>query len=734
MGILMLNAALRIHGHGLDGFYRVVAIPPGVEHVWLGFIGPCKDAESDEPTSTREWPAPGSVVRVEKSLLQDLEVTGSATQIDIRAMSHRLSHELLDDKARRIWERRCALAKPFLNHETLCNALEDKGGLGPVVRLAMQTGAGSRPGVYRAWILLCVHGFDTTSLVPDFPLCGAPGVRRPIAEGMRKAGAKTFREQMGEIELHPQRGVTAEDRIKMTLHYKALVKPGMAFRKIFTQIIQRVYVVAYRQTPKGREPILPEQGTYPNLRQARYIIKTQLNALDRCRLRTTEGHFNRNQRGLVGRMYDNVYGPGHAYAIDSTIGDVFLRSSINRAWFVGRPIIYFVVDVWSTAIVGFYICLTGPSWEMAKLALFSVAGDPHLLAELWGWEYVPILTPHPTLPRALWCDRGEYLSLGARDTASLLLFDPSFNAAYRPDYKGMVEVVHRIGKDEQYCVIPGAFDARRKELELKAQYRDAGLTIREYARYLQCCVNHYNSTADRRHRLTAEMIAAGAHPSPAGLWRFGHEVGTGYLKHTPRELFMRALLARKPAVSRRDGVFMESLQYESDTARTEEWSATARNFGSRMLETFHFPGSTSRIWLPDASNYLQEFCLRANARASDDLTLDDWRDGLAASKLQHAPSDLERQRLESALAFRSQTDDMVRAAQAKNRAAGERIQDDAPSMREARRMEMLEPTAKPAKSQVVMSSAHVAIEQLQDHHKMLDEFFAELNRKAAGGA
>jgi putative transposase len=733
MAILMVNAAFRIHDQGLDGLYRVVAIPPGSEHAWLGFIGPGEDSAGDENGSRKTPLAPGSVVRVSTSLMKELEQAGAATDVEMHAAGHRLRPELLDGRQRTIWERRCALAKPFLNHTALCNALEETGGLGPVIKLALLTEACSRASAYRVWELLCVRGFDVSSLVPDFALCGAPGVRRPISKSARKAGAKTFCERIGGVEPHPQRGVTAQDRIKIAFQYKALMRPGMAFQKIYVQIIQRLYVSSYRQTPKGLEPVLPEQGTYPNQRQARYIVETELKAVERRRLRTTEGHFNRNHRGLVGRMYDNVYGPGVAYAIDSTVGDVFLRSSINRAWFVGRPVVYFVVDIWSTAIVGFYLCLTGPSWDTAKLALFSVAADSQMLAELWGGDAASVLNPHPTLPRSLWCDRGEYLSLGARETGTLLLFDPSYNPAYRPDYKGMVEVVHRIEKDEQFCLIPGAFDARRKELELKSQYRDAGLTIREYARYLQCCINYYNATADRRHRLTAEMIAVGVHPSPAGLWRFGHEAGMGYLKLTPQEQLMRALLAKKQAVSRRDGVFMESLHYESETAHAEEWSAMARNFGSKALEAYHFPGSTSRIWLPDANCRLQEFRIRPNARAPEDLTLDDWRDALATSKGQHSPSDLERQRLEFALSFRSQTENMVRAAQAKNLAAEERDAQQAPAIRDARRMEMLQPLSKPLGQEPESPPPQSAGGPLLQHQKMLDEFFAELNRKAAGG-
>jgi putative transposase len=257
MAILMLNAALRIHHSGLNGLYRVVAMPPGTDHVWLGFIGPDPIAAGDEKESRKTSPALGSIVRVANSLIQELEEAGSAAEVEMHAAGHRLCPELLEGRPRTIWERRCALARPFLNHTILCNALEEKGGLGLVIKLALLTKAGSRASAYRVWELMCIYGFDVSSLVPDFALCGAPGVRRPIGDSIRKAGAKTLRERMGGIEPHPQRGITAEDRIKIAFHYKALMRPGMAFQKIYVQIIQRLYAPSYHQTPRGQEPILP---------------------------------------------------------------------------------------------------------------------------------------------------------------------------------------------------------------------------------------------------------------------------------------------------------------------------------------------------------------------------------------------------------------------------------------------------------------------------------------------
>jgi putative transposase len=336
---------------------------------------------------------------------------------------------------------------------------------------------------------------------------------------------------------------------------------------VYEKIILHGYVSSYEQTDKGLIPVIPPQGTFPNQRQVRHVIATDVDKLERILRATTKGHFDRNKRGLRGMAIDGVSGPGHTYAIDSTVADMYLRSSINRSWLIGRPIVYVIVDMWSTAVVGFYICLSAPSWATAKVSLFSSLCRPGLLADLWGFDGITSLDPAPALPFRLLCDRGEYLSQGAARTGIDLGLNAAFNPAYRPDLKGLVEVLHRIVKDEQYSsFVPGAMDARRRELELRPDLRESMMTMREYAQYLHLAFTQYNLFADRTHRLTGDMIAAGVVPSPAGLWRFGHEAGFGFLKAIPEQRLITSLLPVADVSVRRNGIFMAQLQYQAEVA------------------------------------------------------------------------------------------------------------------------------------------------------------------------
>jgi len=627
MEALIFNSVLRVAQGTLRGLHRVLAVEPGGEIAWLAHIGTWPEADDQ---CIPQPPERLTIQRVPVATLEGLETEGQLRSAEVHRIGKYLTDpSVLKDYERKLWDTRRRQAAPFLDAGALRTSLTVHGSIAPLVRASMKAAKTSKATAHRLWNLLCLLGFDLASLYPQFHRCGAPGVLRPVENGRIKPGMKSFRERVGGPISHPQRGATADDRSKILHHARVLMKPGLSQRRLYALIINRVYVTTYIDTDHGREPVVPDQGTYPTPRQVRYIIESGIDKLERIRFKTTEGHFQRNLRGLRGRSYDNVPGPGHAYAIDSTVGDIHLRSSICRAWPIGRPIVYVMVDVWSTAIVGFYACLKGPSWDTAKLALFSGCSDPQLLAALWGYEYFDVLTPAPRLPFHLWTDRGEYVSEAARQTCEMLGVSMAVNQAYRPDLKGLVEVLHRIAKDWQSPFVPGAIDARRPEYELRPDAKLSALTLRDYVQFLQSVFSEYNLCADRSHRLTSEMMACGVQATPAGLWRFGHEAGFGFLKTVPQDRLITGLLQQSTAVARRNGIFLANLQYEAQVAHAEKWTEHARNHGVITHTAFHYPGSVSRFWWPDAAGTLHEFNLRGNALTPGETTLEEWQDALA---------------------------------------------------------------------------------------------------------
>lgn len=491
-------------------------------------------------------PLIGKILWMDRAELQSLKEGEEILPIEIEQQNRTLSvADALD------YECRKKVMAPFLEFSHFREQILLHQGIGGLVREVIDSGK-SKSFAYTNFSLLCKYGFQESSLQPTRFRCGAPDVPKPCdPNGRKKPGAKTVEQRIarahGTLLCPEQPAMSSEWAKRIMAADKQIATPKPNIPERVTVILNSSFVTRYKHEDGKLIAIDPKLGEYPNRRQIQRVLERDIPRLQRLLEKTTKGHFARSMRGIVARNWKGVAGPGHTWAIDSTIGDIYLRSSVNRAWIVGRPVVYIVVDVWSTAIVGFYVCLRGPSWDTAKVSLFSAAAPQELLGELWGYQPMFSLSPVPTMCAVLMCDRGEYLSKGASITGAKLIPCLSYAAPYRPDWKGIVEVLHRIAKDRQYHFVPGAIDQRRKEYDLRnINPEESVLTVRDYTAYLYTIFTEYNLRADRRHRIDSHMQAAGVFPSPAGLWRWGHEVGIGLRRGlTQTELIAVAASSRR---------------------------------------------------------------------------------------------------------------------------------------------------------------------------------------------
>lgn len=736
---LIHNTAFRILDGQDAGIYRLILDEIQIGKVAVVRLDPLEEsrkskggrkrlAQTRKPRKKAPPPMLGEILWVDRNELHGLKEGEEITEIEIEQDNYALSPA---DEA--VFSFRKDKMAPFLDFDHFREMVLIHRGIGGLVNEIVTTGC-SEAFVRKNFSLLCRYGFTESSLRPTrSPKCGAPGVPRPCDPGGRKkAGAKTIKEKValayGQVIAPDQPGMSSKWADAIMAADKRIASPKPLMPERCKLIIESALIKRYTPVDGKLARSDVKLGELPNLRQIRRVIEREIPRLQRLLEKTTKGHFTRSLRGLIGRNWKGVVGPGHTWAIDSSIGDIYLRSSVNRAWIIGRPIVYIIVDVWSTAIVGFYVCLDGPSWAMAKVALFCATAAPELIGELWGYEAMPSLYPAPSMCAVLMCDRGEYLSKAAKITGAKLIPCLSYAPPYRPDLKGLVEVIHRIEKDRQYYFVPGAIDQRRAEFELRRyDPSKAVLTIPEYVAYLYQIFTTYNLTAPRQERLDAHMHAAGVFASPAGLWRYGHEIGIGVRRNLSFSDLVTNLLPAEPAHVTRRGVMLLGMQYESRTIDEQQWTALARNFGTWDIEANYFPGSVSRIWTPaPASTGLLDLRLSDNSTASHELTFDEVMDAFTFGKLGNAQN--EHIRLMMALESRQKTMDIIARAKELTADAIQKHSGTMPSITEARSLE----------SATILTTADPALppDQTDDparaaHQKMVSALFAAANAEGA---
>lgn len=728
---LIHNAAIRITTGLFEGLYRVLLDEPSLGKTALIRLDPPHETNSRSrggrkrlphtktPRKKARAPLLATVLWLDRDELLNQGDSGEAFNVEFE-MPNTPARALSERSATHHRNRQIAAA-PFLDVTTLRDGLLSESGIANLIKDAMKASGLGRSAVYTIFSLLCRYGFSERSLTLGFLRCGAPGKPRPCdPEGRKKAGRKTTKQRVARaygILLPPdQPGTSAEWRALILAADRKIPTPKPPMSQRVTQIIDSAFVKRYHQAPDGTlVPADLERGSYPNRRQIRQVLEVGIPRLQRFIDATTKGHYQRALRGLRGCSRQGVAGPGHTWAIDSTVGDIYLRSSVNRAWIIGRPIVYIIVDVWSTAVVGYYVCLVGPSWDMAKLALFCAGSDPALIEDLWGYQPLFTLKPAPSLCARLLCDRGEYLSQAAKQTGIELLPSESYTPPYRPDMKGLVEVLHRIAKDKQYPFTPGAIDARRVEYELRRfNPNEAALTVREFVHLLDVHFTEYNLAAPRDGDLDAHMKADGVAPCPAGLWHWGHEVGIGYRRAVSKTDLVTELLPSASARIRRNGIYFAGRHYGSEFADDAQWTSNARAFGGWNIPCNYFPGSVSRLWTPKPDDTgLLELMLADHSTASHELTMDEVADAEAFYRLDAA--DREHARNLTNLSALKRKQEIIANAERLTAEAREKSRGPMPNMTEAREMERSvghfeTPTSQP-------ESGHVPIDNYDDAYR-----------------
>lgn len=692
---LMHNTAFRIL-HGDDqGLYRVILDEISLQKIAVVRLDPPPSparggrkrlVQTKNPRKKNPSPMIGDIQWMDRESLRCLTEGEDILLIQIELENFTSSPS---DQA--IFEHRKKMMAPFLVFDHFRKMVLAYNGISGLVNEAVALGCSSA-FARKNFSLLCRYGFVEASLKPTRSLrCGAPGIPRPCdPDGRKKAGAKTRKQRnaraFGEDIDSEQPGMSSVWASAILAADRRIPTPKPPMPERVTRILE-TFAQRYRQIDGQLVAVEMKLGEYPNKRQVKRVLERSIPRMQKLLERTTKGHFLRSLRGLTGRNWKGVVGPGHTWAIDSTIADIYLRSSVNRAWIIGRPIVYVIVDIWSTAVVGFFVCLNGPSWDMAKAALFSAVANPQLLGDLWGFEATSSLFPAPTMCTVLMCDRGEYLSQAARITGAKLIPCLSYAPPYRPDLKGLVEVLHRIKKNQQYFFVPGAIDQRRKEYELRRfDPHDAVMTIPEYVAYLHQLFTVYNLTAPREDRLDVYMRSAGVFPSPAGLWRYGHEVGIGVRRDLPQQELITELLPSEKAHVTRNAVRFLGMEFCSDEIEERQWTAIARNFGSWDIQAHYFPGSVSRIWTPDpTSSGLLELRLSDHSVASPELTVQEFLDAFVHGKIDS--TEKAHVKLMIALTARQKMIDILEKSKVFTAEADSKHSGKLPSITEARSFE-----------------------------------------------
>ncbi len=318
------------------------------------------------------------------------------------------------------------------------------------------------------------------------------------------------------------------------------------------------------------------------------------------RMRMGERAYVLKGRPLYGRADQHVIGPGDQFQIDATIADIYLVSVIDKATIVGRPTIYFIVDLFSRMIVSIYITFDPPSWAAAMIAVVNMVTPKVDYCARYGVTISDQEWPCAHAPISILGDKGEMEKLSA---GSALVRNLNINlqnaASRRADMKAVCE--RKFGTIQSHFrpYIAGAVQKDAEERGAPDYKQGAKHTLAEFTKIVIHAVLEYNN-----HRIIEKYTPPesftlhGLAASPLNLWNWGIQ-HAGLLRRMDPATVALAVLPEGLGTLDRHGLSFNGYRYIFPTADQLGWAADARAEGSQKIPLRYDPRDLSRLIVVD---------------------------------------------------------------------------------------------------------------------------------------
>lgn len=384
--------------------------------------------------------------------------------------------------------------------------------------------------------------------------------------------------------------------ISVKRYYHTTKRNPLAFT--YNEMLRKFFVADYRYEGGVKKPILLGEDQLPTLRQFKYWYEKTYRIEEKLRKRKGNRKYELQDRAVLGSSVGDLYGPGTKYQIDATVADVYIVSSMNRNWIIGRPVIYVVIDVFSRMVVGVYVGLEGPSWYGAMMAISNAASDKVSFCKRYGISIEKDEWDCHHLPQALLADRGELEGYNVDRLIQAFNVKVENTPPYRGDWKGIVEQHFRIIHAKVKPFLPGFVDTDVKVRGDRDYRLDATLTLEEFTSVIIRCILHHNNNHWLANYNADEMlIQDDVSLIPRELWNWGIKHRTGKLRSYPEDIVKLHLLPSAHARVTYRGIEFKKMRYSSERSLKENWFGDARERSWRIPVCYD-PRNMEQIYLP----------------------------------------------------------------------------------------------------------------------------------------
>lgn len=299
----------------------------------------------------------------------------------------------------------------------------------------------------------------------------------------------------------------------------------------------------------------------PTLTQFRYYCNKNLTKQEKDLVKTSAMEQRNNKRLIVSDTLFGVKGPGDMVEIDACEADISLVSVIDPSKTVGRPIVYFMIDVYSRIILAMSVAFDNNSILGLTNLFLNLADDKQKYCEKYGITYDnPKIWPSNIIPNNVRVDRGsEFRSKEFERICEELGINRILVAPGSGSLKGVVEQsFHQLHvKQNTHIENHGLIEKRHGS----KHHQTAMLNIEEYTKMVIGFVLTHNQQCLTTYPLTKEMIIQKVKPIPVLLWEYGVKNCNVPRPISSKEQYLYNLMTPIKAKVNRRGICYKELWY-----------------------------------------------------------------------------------------------------------------------------------------------------------------------------
>lgn len=266
--------------------------------------------------------------------------------------------------------------------------------------------------------------------------------------------------------------------------------------------------------------LMPESQR-PTYNQFYYYCHKHITEQEMDLIKTSAAEQRNNKRLITSDSLHGVLGPGDMVEIDACEADVSLVSTADSNKTIGRPDVYFMIDVYTRAIIAMSVAFDNNSILGVTNLFLNLADNKKEYCSRYGMGFDDdAIWPSNIKPRRIRVDRGsEFKSKEFRRICNELGIELQIVSGASGSLKGVVEQsFHQMHSRQNEHLEDNGLIEKRYDSN---HHREATLNIEQYTKMVINFVLMHNQQYDKNYPLTREMMDKKIQPIPAILWEYG---------------------------------------------------------------------------------------------------------------------------------------------------------------------------------------------------------------------